>query len=120
VFAGLHVLNILNPGANSAWVLAQVVWAFGLGVMYAYMFTVLRSLYPLILIHYLLNALVGVWFQGLDARDAVSAVYGIPFFGVVPAALAMLWVRFLSRSWGVEKAALPRVRRLGCGTEDTA
>ncbi len=111
VFAGIHTLNMLNPATNKLWVSAQVVWAFALGAMYAQMFIAFRSLYPPIIIHYLINALVGVWFRGLDRQDPASAGYGILFFGVVPALLAMLWIRYMARRWPEPFPADPGRRR---------
>ncbi len=99
VFAGLHLLNMLNPEAQRAWVLCQVIWAFGLGIMYAYILVEWRSLLPLIILHYLINALVGVWFSGLDTQTLNSGLYGILFFGLLPAGLAVLWARYLSSRW---------------------
>jgi membrane protease YdiL (CAAX protease family) len=96
LFAGLHLLNMLNREAQRAWVLCQVIWAFGLGLMYVYILVEWRSLFPLILLHYLINALVGVWFRGLDTRTLISGLYGIPFFGLLPAGLVMLWTKYLS------------------------
>jgi hypothetical protein len=37
--------------------------------------------------------------RGLDGHDVTSALYGIPFFGLLPAGLAMLWGRYLWRCW---------------------
>lgn len=99
LFAGLHLLNMLNPEAHGAWVLCQVIWAFGLGIMYAYVLVEWRSLIPLIILHYLINALVGVWFSGLNTQTLNSGLYGIFFFGLLPAGLAMLWARHLFSRW---------------------
>ena len=107
IFAALHLLNVLNPEAEKAWVLCQAIWAFGLGIMYAYILVEWRSLYPLIILHYLINALVGVWFRGLDAQNLNSGLYGIPFFGLIPAGLAMLWARYLSSRWALAEKRSP-------------
>ena len=96
IFGGLHLLNLTNPGANTVWVLAQVVWAFGLGIMYAYLFITTRSILPGMLIHYLMNATVNIWFWGpVEGGVITSALYGIPFFGLLPAGIAILWGRYL-------------------------
>jgi len=94
VFAGLHLLNMFNPEHSAIWVAAQTIWAFGLGLMYAYLFVATRTIVPLIVIHYLINGMVGVWLRGLDGQDVTSALYGIPFFGLLPAGLAVLWGAF--------------------------
>jgi membrane protease YdiL (CAAX protease family) len=99
VFAGLHLLNIFNPEYSTVGVAAQTIWAFGLGLMYAYLFVATRTIVPLIVIHYLINGMVGVWLRGLDGQDVTSALYGIPFFGLLPAGLAVLWGRYLWRCW---------------------
>lgn len=96
LFALIHLLNVLNPDIHPFWVLSQSTWAFGLGIMYAYLFMKMGSILPLILLHYLINAFVGVWFRGVESRDVVSALYGIPFFGLIPAGLSILLIRFLS------------------------
>lgn len=99
LFAGIHLLNALNPEIPTAWALAQVVWALGLGILYGHMFITTDSLWSQILLHYMLNGFVGVWFRGLDTMDQTSALYGIPFFGLIPAALSIFWVAFLYRRW---------------------
>jgi membrane protease YdiL (CAAX protease family) len=95
IFAGLHLFNMLNPGVNQVWVFGQVIWAFFLGAFYAYIFIRTFSLYPVIILHYLINAMIGVWFYGLDRQDTVSVLYGIPFLGAIPAVLAIIWTRFV-------------------------
>ncbi len=97
VFAGIHILNLLNPESDPLFVLAQVVWAFAIGVMYAEIFIRTRSLYLPILIHFLVNGTVDVWFHGLDGRSLASAMLGIPFYGVIPALLGICWLRLLRR-----------------------
>jgi membrane protease YdiL (CAAX protease family) len=99
IFGGLHLLNLANPEYATVWVLAQSVWAFGLGLIYACLFVTTRTIWPLILLHYLINSLVGVWLRGPDGQDATSALYGIIFFGLLPAGLAILWGRYLWKRW---------------------
>lgn len=98
VFAGIHMLNLLNPGTNALWVIAQVVWAFALGIMYAEVFIRTRSIYMPVMIHFLVNGSTSVWFHGLDGRSDESALYGIPFYGVIPAMLSLLWARLARKS----------------------
>jgi membrane protease YdiL (CAAX protease family) len=98
VFGGIHALNILNPQKEVIWVLAQVIWAVGFGIMYSYIFIKTKSLIPLILLHYLINGMVGVWFYGLDKNDLNSAFYGLPFLGLLPAAIVIIWVRYLIKN----------------------
>ena len=93
VFAAIHLLNLLNPASNLVWVLAQTTWAFAFGIMYAETFIRTRSLYIPILIHLLVNGTVSVWFYGLGDQSLTSALLGIPFFGVIPAILSIIWVR---------------------------
>lgn len=98
IFGGMHLLNLAQPGANTVWVLSQVVGAFGLGMMYAYLFITTRSILPCMLIHYLMNATVNIWFQGpVGGGEIASALYGIPFFGLLPAGIAILWGRYFWR-----------------------
>jgi len=106
IFACLHLLNMLNPEYTTVWVLAQTVWAFGLGLMYAYLFVTTQTIWPPIVLHYLINGMVGVWMRGLDGQDLTSALYGIPFFGLLPAGLAILWGRYLWKHWESTNQAL--------------
>jgi membrane protease YdiL (CAAX protease family) len=106
IFACLHLLNIPNPQYTTVWVLAQTVWAFGLGLMYAHLFVTTRTIWPPIVLHYLINGMVGVWMRGLDGQDLTSALYGIPFFGLLPAGLAILWSRYLWKHWESTNQAL--------------
>ncbi len=99
IFSGLHLLNIFNPETAKVWVVCQVIWAFGLGLMYAFILIRMKALLPLIFLHYLINAFVGVWFRGLDTQSLTSGLYGILFFGILPAGLSVLWVYFLSSRW---------------------
>ena len=106
IFACLHLLNMLNPEYTTVWVLAQTVWAFGLGLIYAYLFVTTQTIWPPIVLHYLINGMVGVWMRGLDGQDLTSALYGIPFFGLLPAGLAILWGRYLWKHWESTNQAL--------------
>ena len=106
IFGCLHLLNIPNPEYTTVWVLAQTIWAFGLGLMYAYLFVTTRTIWPPIILHYLISGMVGVWMQGLDGQDLTSALYGIPFFGLLPAGLAILWSRYLWKYWESTNQAL--------------
>jgi membrane protease YdiL (CAAX protease family) len=95
VFGGIHLLNLLNPASSPVWVLAQAVWAFAFGVMYAEVFIGTGALVLPILIHVLVNGTAGVWFGGFEGQGLASALYGLPFFGVIPALLGVLWARLL-------------------------
>jgi membrane protease YdiL (CAAX protease family) len=74
IFSCLHSLNMLDPETSKVWILCQVVWAFGFGIIYAYILTRLKSLFPLIILHYLLNSLAGVWFVGLGSHGLTSGL----------------------------------------------
>ena len=106
IFACLHLLNMSNPEYTAVWVLAQTIWAFCLGLMYAYLFVTTRTIWPPIVIHYLINGMVGVWMRGLDGQDLTSALYGILFFGLLPAGLAIFWGRYLWKHWNSTNQAL--------------
>jgi membrane protease YdiL (CAAX protease family) len=97
VFGGLHLLNALNPTMDSAWVLAQATWAFFLGALYGLLFIRTGSIYPSVVLHYLGNGMVGVWFRGLDSQGIVAALYGLPFYGVLPALVNIYLVAHLCR-----------------------
>lgn len=94
VFSCIHALNVLNPQLNVFWVFSQVIWSLGFGIMYGYIFVKTKSIIPLILLHYFINGMVNVWFYGLDKNDFNSAVYGIPFYGIIPSILVILWYRY--------------------------
>lgn len=106
VFGGIHALNILNPQKEVFWIFSQVVWSFGFGVMYGYIFVKTKSLIPLILLHYLINGMVNVWFYGLDKNDFNSAIYGLPFFGLIPVVLVILLTKYIFNSKKVQATLL--------------
>lgn len=94
-FAGIHLLNLLNPNHQGMiWILAQVTWAFALGVMYAYLVIRINSILPAIILHYLINALTGVWLTIPQGQIAILILYHLVFFGILPAGLMILWVRY--------------------------
>jgi membrane protease YdiL (CAAX protease family) len=49
VFGGIHILNLANQEHQTFWVLSQVIWAFALGIMYAYLFIKSNSLGEILL-----------------------------------------------------------------------
>ena len=108
IFGGIHLLNLANPGYSTVWVLAQATWAFGLGLMYAYLFITTRTIWPPIVIHYFINGMVGVWLQGLGGQDLTSALWGIPFFGLLPAGLTILWGHYLWKRWEAANQVLSK------------
>ena len=93
LFGGIHLLNILNSSHEVEWVFAQAFWAIGFGYLYAMLVVRLKSIVPGILIHYLINASVGIWFTGLTEGDLNSALFGIFFFGWIPVILCMVILR---------------------------
>jgi len=94
IFAAIHLLNLLNPDAESLFVGSQIIWAFSLGAMYAVLFIETKSLWPIILIHYFINALVNVWFPGLDKMTMDLLPYGVLSFGIVPAVLTIFLTQY--------------------------
>jgi membrane protease YdiL (CAAX protease family) len=112
VFSGLHLLNALNPQTDTFWALAQATWAFALGALYSLLFVKTGSLYPGIVLHYLGNAMVGVWFRGLDSQSISSALYGLPFYGVLPALACIILVREVARRGYLDDAGIPEASQL--------
>lgn len=97
VFAFIHGLNALNPEVPLIWALSQVIWAFTLGILYGTILIKFRSVIPCILLHITINAMVGVWFVGLDKMTAESALWNIPFYGLLPAVLGIFLIKPLAR-----------------------
>ena len=100
-FGLMHVLNLLN-GANLVWIMGQVVWAFLMGLFYGYAFVRTRSLLPVMIVHYLGNALIGSLVGYIQARASIEiqVVYGVIFsLGIVPVFFMILWTRFFSSKW---------------------
>jgi membrane protease YdiL (CAAX protease family) len=104
-FAALHLLNLLG-GREPVWVLGQLIWSFLMGVFYGYLYVRTRSLLPPMLVHYLGNVFVGSFAGYMQSHAAVEVqtIYGIIFtFGVVPVTLMMLWVKYVTYKWPVER-----------------
>jgi len=95
-FGAIHLLNMLNPSHQGiVWIGAQVIWAFALGVMYAYLVIRINSILPAIILHYFINAFTGVWLTIPQGETAVLILYHLAFFGILPAAIVVIWVRYL-------------------------
>ena len=84
LFGCFHLFYLINPSVEYIWVISQSVWAIGFGYLYGTLFVRTNSLIPSLLIHYLVNALAGIWFAGLNNMDSASAIFGIFFFGWLP------------------------------------
>jgi len=94
-FAGIHLLNLLNPNhQGTIWILAQVTWAFALGIMYAYLVIRMNSIIPAMILHYFINALTGVWLTVPQGQTAILLLYHLAFFGIIPAGLVIIWVKY--------------------------
>jgi membrane protease YdiL (CAAX protease family) len=104
IFGGIHILNLGNPEQQTFWVLSQVIWAFGLGIMYAYLTIKSNSIWVPIVLHYLINAFVGVWFISSDNMDLTYYLYSIVFFGVLPALIVVYLVKYFSKNWSYKNA----------------
>jgi membrane protease YdiL (CAAX protease family) len=100
-FGIIHALNLAS-GADSVWVMGQVVWAFIIGLFYGYAFVKTRSLLPVMIVHYLGNVFIGSLTGYLQASASVETqvLYGVTFsLGIVPTILMILWTRFFSSKW---------------------
>ncbi|MBN2564671.1 MAG: CPBP family intramembrane metalloprotease [Candidatus Eisenbacteria bacterium] len=98
-FAVLHLLNLLG-GREPVWVLGQLGWSFAMGIFYGYLFVKTRSLWPVMLIHYLANAFIGslAGYMQSQAPVTTQVLYGLTFsLGVIPVTLMMLWVKFYTK-----------------------
>lgn len=101
IFGAIHILNLANPQHPAIFHFSQVVWAFALGIMYAYLFIKLNSIWAPIILHYLSNALVGVWYINLDNTELLYSLYGVAFLGILPTLAVMLWVRHYLKKWPI-------------------
>jgi membrane protease YdiL (CAAX protease family) len=102
-FSILHLIN-LTGDRPTIWVMGQLVWAFILGLWYGYSVIKTDSLIPAMMVHWLGNAFIGsiTNYLQINATPAVEALYGVIFsLGIVPTALMILWVRYLSFKWSV-------------------
>jgi membrane protease YdiL (CAAX protease family) len=102
-FSILHLINLTGDRAT-IWVMGQLVWAFILGLWYGYSVIKTDSLIPAMMVHWLGNAFIGsiTNYLQINATPAVEALYGVIFsLGIVPTALMILWVRYLSFKWPV-------------------
>lgn len=100
-FGLMHLLNLAG-GRELVWVLGQVVWSFILGLFYGYIFVKMRSLLPLMIVHYLGNVFISSLTGYMQSRASIEmqALYGIIFsLGIIPTTLMILWTRFFASRW---------------------
>ena len=90
VFAGRPLISTLG----------QVVWAALFGLFYAYLVVKTDSLFPAMIIHWLINVfqepLTSYW---ETAPIGIRARYGIVFGYGLATLLLIIWVRFFSTKW---------------------
>jgi membrane protease YdiL (CAAX protease family) len=102
-FGLMHLLNVLaGNGREVIWVLGQVGWAAISGVFYGYVVLKTDSLLPAMVVHWLGNAFVAAFtrYLQLNASATTQAGYGGIFtFGLIPAILMIVWVRFVVTRW---------------------
>lgn len=105
-FGIIHLLNLADD-RELIWVVGQVIWSSIMGLFYGYLFLKTRSLLPVALVHYLGNLFIGTitsYFQS-TASVEIQAIYGIVFFfGLIPTAISIFWIRSFLKKWSIQWA----------------
>lgn len=104
MFGLLHVCNALF-GAEASFLGAQIVLAFGLGMVFALMTVRSGSVWPAVFLHAAADAVglsaLGGFAEGLQSPEAAS---GMLVFGVIAAAWGIFWFWLLGRRRTLELA----------------
>lgn len=101
LFAAPHSINLLTVGSNLYevyFVLAQVGFAFFIGLFLAELVTLTDSLLPSIVFHYIVAAFSPLVINTPGANPAVRGILLFLGAGVVPAIIAMLVVKAFLRA----------------------
>jgi len=105
-FSLLHLLNLLF-GVDPAFVLRQVIFTVGTGIIFGVLVLRTNSLLPAMLFHYLVNMFIGSFTSYIQqyAPDRTMVLYiliNIPITTV----LLITWVKFYSHKWLSESQVL--------------
>ena len=92
IFGLFHLVNLVW-GADLYSTLLQVIYASCLGIGLAYLYMNTRSLIPCILIHYLLNSVGQIFYNGLFPNLFVESVFIIFGVGVLPMLIIIFLVK---------------------------
>ena len=97
IFGLVHFANLLNgiDYDNLIFVSAQVVWAIGMGVLWAILTIDTNSLIPAIILHYLSNALDGLWLYTPGSIEVVL-IYKLLFAKFIPIIISILFVKLVA------------------------
>ncbi len=94
-------------------VLFQVIYATSMGIFFAYMYSKTKSLVPVIICHYLIDAFITfltvVILSNLIIHLALLTVLGI---GLVPAAICIVVVKLVDKRWPEKEEEKERVVEL--------
>lgn len=100
IFGLAHSVNfiIVLFGGNPIYTALQLIYAACLGFAFAYMFLRTRSLYPCIILHYLVDSF-GQLFLNVSFTEEISLIlYLLLFVGVLPMLTISLFVYFATKS----------------------
>ena len=97
-FGIVHYANLLNDFGYEFFMFttAQVVWAFGMGLLWGYLVIKTNSLLPGIILHYLSNALDSLWLYIPTSSMEIFLVYKLAFGKFIPIIISIIWIWFVS------------------------
>jgi membrane protease YdiL (CAAX protease family) len=93
LFGLFHLVNLIW-GFNWYGTIIQVIYASCLGVTLAYVFMKTRSLIPCIMVHYLLNSVGQIFFNGIFPNIFIESLFAILAIGALPMILIILLIKF--------------------------
>jgi membrane protease YdiL (CAAX protease family) len=95
LFGIVHYANLLHD-CSSVMVLyttAQVIWAFGMGVLWGYLVIKTNSIIPGIILHYLSNAFDSLWLFLPIASLELRLIYMLLFAKFIPILISIILIR---------------------------
>ncbi|NVM36377.1 MAG: CPBP family intramembrane metalloprotease [Candidatus Lokiarchaeota archaeon] len=107
-FGVVHYANLLHEFNNELLIFttAQVVWAIGMGFLWAILTIKTNSLIPSIILHYLSNALDSLWLYIPTSSVEISLLNKLMYAKFIPIIVSIIWIRFISNK--SEKIQNPR------------
>ncbi len=97
-FGVVHYANLLHEFNYEQFIFttAQVIWAVGMGLLWGYLVIKTNSLIPSIILHYLSNALDGLWLFIPALSIEIRIIYILLFGKFIPIILTILWIKFIT------------------------
>jgi len=107
IFGYVHILNLLNGPLTYelvTFVVAQIIWATIISILYGYMFLITGNLYANMFLHWFANGMSNCFMYLPYVTPEIHALLNIVFnIGLMSTLISLGWIFLVNKYWPLKK-----------------